>query len=202
MQILKLNWENFKGIVKIITQSIKEGKVIICPTDTVYGLIADATNKKSVEKIFKIKKRSRNKPLPIFVKDLKTAKKLALINKNQEKFFKKAWPGKITVVLKRKEGKQIYGIDKKTIALRVPNYKLVNILLKKLKCPLIGTSANISGKPASTEIKEVLKQFTLRRGSGQEKYQPDLVIDTGNLPKSRPSLVIDLTKEPPKILRK
>jgi L-threonylcarbamoyladenylate synthase len=201
MQILKLNWENFKEIVKITTQSIKEGKVIICPTDTVYGLICDATNKKAVNKIFKIKKRPKNKPLPIFVKDLKTAKKLALINKNQGKFFKKAWPGKITVVLKRKEGKQIYGIDKKTIALRVPNYKLVNILLKKLKYPLIGTSANISGKPPLTKIKEVLKQFTLRRGSGQKKYQPDLVIDAGNLPKSRPSLVIDLTKEPPKILR-
>jgi len=226
MQILKLNWENFKKIVKITTQSIKEGKVIICPTDTVYGLMADATNKKAVNKIFKIKKRPKNKPLPIFVKDLKTAKKLALINKNQGKFLRKVWfthpnfkkysqkkkvkigpkiwadKGKITVVLKRKEGKQIYGINKKTIALRVPNYKLVNILLKKLKCPLIGTSANISGKPASTEIKEVLKQFTPRRGSRQEKYQPDLVIDTGNLPKSRPSLLIDLTKEPPKILRK
>src|SRR4030042_4778590 len=103
MQILKLNWENFKEIVKIITQSIKEGKVIICPTDTVYGLIADATNKKAVNKIFKIKKRPRNKPIPVFVKDLKIAEKLAYINKNQGKFLKKVWPGKITIVLKRKE---------------------------------------------------------------------------------------------------
>ena len=202
MKIVKTDSKNYRKIIELVEKLIREGKVLVCPTDTVYGLIADATNKKAVDKIFKIKKRPRNKPIPVFIKDLKTAQKLALINKNQEKFFKKAWPGKITVVLKRKEGKQIYGIDKKTIALRVPNYKLVNILLKKLKCPLIGTSANISGKPASTEIKEVLKQFTLRRGSGQEKYQIDLVIDVGNLPKSRPSLVIDLTKEPPKILRK
>jgi len=202
MKIVKTDSKNYRKIIELVEKLIREGKVLVCPTDTVYGLIADATNKKAVDKIFKIKKRPRNKPIPVFIKDLKTAQKLALINKNQEKFFKKAWPGKITVVLKRKEGKQIYGIDKKTIALRVPNYKLVNILLKKLKCPLIGTSANISGKPASTEIKEVLKQFTLRRGSGQEKYQPDLVISAGNLPKSRPSLVIDLTKDPPKILRK
>ena len=95
----------------------------------------------------------------------------------------------------------LYGIDKETIALRIPDYKLVNDLLKKLNKPLIGTSANISGKPASGDIKDILNQFTLRRGSGQEKFQPDLIIDVGNLPKSKSSKVMDLTVFPPKILR-
>ena len=57
---------------KEIIKLIKQGKVIVCPTDTVYGLIADATNKKAVEKIFKIKKRSLKNPVPIFVKDIST----------------------------------------------------------------------------------------------------------------------------------
>jgi len=222
--------------MKIIDQTVEElkkGKVIVCPTDTVYGLIADATNKKAVEKIFKIKKRPKNKPLPIFVRDLKMAKKLAEIDKNQEKFLKKVWftrpifkkgsqekmieiapkiwagKGKTTVVLKLKirsrsftkgQGK-IYGINKDTVALRIPDHKLINLLLKKLNRPLIGTSANISGRPPSVKIKEILGQFTLRRGSGQEKNQPDFIIDVGNLPKSKPSKVIDLTQSPSKILR-
>jgi len=181
--------------INAITKGLRRGKVAICPTDTVYGLIADATNKKAVEKIFKIKKRNLKKPVPIFVKNIKTAKRLAQINKQQEEFLRKVWPGRTTAVLKRKKGKNIYGVNKKTIALRLPDYKLVIILLKKLNRPLTGTSANISGKPVSIKIKEVLKQFK------KQKYQPDLVISAGNLPKSRPSTVIDLTTSPYKILR-
>ena len=214
MKILK----NFKG--KEITKAIKNGKVVICPTDSVYGLIADATNKNAVEKVFKIKKRKTQKPIPIFVKDLKQAKKLAKINKNQGKFLKKVWfthpnfskdaqkrmvkigpkiwasKGRVTVILrpKRRFSKGI-GKPKKEIGLRIPNYKIINQLLSIINRPLTGTSANISEKTASTKIKEVLKQFR------NQKYQPDLVISAGNLPKSRPSLVIDLTREPPKILR-
>jgi L-threonylcarbamoyladenylate synthase len=202
MEVLKVNQKNFKEVITEVIEYIKKGKVIICPTDTVYGLITDATNKKAVDKIFKIKKRPRNKPIPIFVSDFKMAKSLANIDKNQERFLKSFWPGKTTIILrpKRKFPKGI-GKPKKEIGLRIPNYKFVTQLLKFCNHPLTGTSANISGKPASTKIKEVLKQFTLRRGSGQEKYQPDLVISAGNLPKSKPSKVIDLTVSSPKILR-
>lgn len=201
MEILKLNQKNFKETVKIATQSIKDGEVIVCPTDTVYGLICDATNKKAVERLFKIKKRPKGKPIPIFVKDIQMAKKIAIINTQQEKFLKKNWPGKITVILNRKNKKQLYGVDKKTIGLRIPNYKLVNILLQKLNRPLTGTSANISRKPASNNIKEIINQFKNQPPTKNGWGQPDLVIDAGNLPKSKPSKVIDLTISPPKILR-
>jgi len=182
--------------IKEIARVIKNGKVIVCPTDTVYGLIADATNKKAVGKVFKIKKRPANKPIPIFVKDIKMARRLAKINKNQEKFLNLVWPGKVTVILrpKRKFPKGI-GRPEKEIGLRIPNYKIINQLLSIIKRPLTGTSANISGKPASTKIKGVLKQFK------NQKHQPDLVTSAGNLQKSKPSLIIDLTKEPPKVLR-
>jgi len=184
--------------VSRIAKELEKGKVIICPTDTVYGLIADATNKKAVEKLFKIKKRPKNKPLPIFVRDLKIAKELVKINQKQEKFLKKAWPGRVTAVLKRKAGRarrKLYGVDDKTIALRIPNYKLVLDLLKKINKPLTGTSANVSDKVVSNNIEVILKQFE------DKNSQPDLIIDAGILPRSKPSIVIDLTKKPPKILR-
>lgn len=195
MLILKITSENLISAVEIAVKLIRQGKAIVCPTDTVYGLIADATNKKAVEKVFEIKKRSEKKPLPIFVKDIKMAKNLALIDEEQEKFLRKVWPGKITAVLKRNETK-LYGVEKKTIALRIPKYKLVNKLLEKINRPLIGTSANISGKPASTKIKEVLGYF-----KRQKKDRPDLIIDVGGIKPSKPSKVIDLTGRKQKILR-
>lgn len=182
-------------MLKEAIKAIKQGKVIVCPTDTVYGLIADATSKKAVERIFKIKKRERKNPIPVFVKDIKMAKKLAKIDKKQEKFLKSVWPGKVTAVLEKKKTKKIYGVDKKTIALRIPRYRLVNELLKKLSLPLTGTSANISGKSSATEIKKILAQFK------NQKYQPDLIINAGDLPRNKPSKVLDLTVFPPKILR-
>jgi len=192
MKIVKISSKNLNEAVKVI----KKGGVVIFPTDTVYGLIADIKNKTAVKKIFKIKKRSFKKSLPIFVKDLKMAKDLARIDKKQEKIIKKCWPGKVTVILKAKLTKFPKGIiskDKK-IGLRNPDYKFLNILLKKIDCPLVETSANISGKKASTKIKEVLKQFE------KQRCQPNLVLDAGNLRTSLPSTVVDLIDF--KILRK
>lgn len=84
METIKASSRNLKKIIEII----EKGGVVVCPTDTVYGLIADAKNKTAVKNIFKIKKRSLKKPLPIFIKDLKTAKGLAKIDKIQEKILK------------------------------------------------------------------------------------------------------------------
>lgn len=195
-EILKINQKNFKEIVKIAIKAIQQGKAIVCPTDTVYGLLCDATNKKAVERIFKIKKRPKGKPISIFIKNIKMAKKFAKINKNQEKFLKKVWPGAVTAVLKPKKIlPENISQGKNTIGVRIPNYKLIIELINKIHRPLAETSANISGKPASTEIREVLMQFKNR------KYQPDLVISAGDLPKSKPSTVLDLMVFPPKILR-
>ncbi|MFH1037030.1 MAG: L-threonylcarbamoyladenylate synthase [Patescibacteria group bacterium] len=198
MKTVRIDKNDVGKYVKIVADAIKNGKVIVAPTDTVYGLIADAMNKKAVERVFKIKKREKGNPLPIFVKDIKMAKKFVHIDKNQEKILKSVWPGKVTVVLKSKiknQKSKIYGVSKNTIALRIPKYNFINKLLGAASFPLTGTSANISGKPSSTKIKEIIKQF-----KGQ-KYQPDLFIDAGNLKKSLSSIIVDITSEEIKILR-
>jgi L-threonylcarbamoyladenylate synthase len=151
MQIIKKN-KNIKEIVA----ALKNGAVLVLPTDTVYGLVCDATNKKATEKIFKIKKRPKSKPLPVFVKDIKMAKELAEITKDQEKILNKKWPGRYTFVLKRKKGEKLYGVDKNTIALRIPKYKFLNDLFKKIDKPLVQTSVNISGQPSLNNIKEIV----------------------------------------------
>lgn len=188
METLKLNSKNYKKVLEKTVKEIKLGKVLVCPTDTVYGLLCDAGNKKAVRKLFKIKKRPSKKLIPIFVKDMKMAKKFVRINKNQEELLNKMWPGKVTVILRPKRGR-------KTTGMRIPKYEFVLNLVGRLNRPLAESSANISGKSASTKIKEVLKQFK------NQKHQPDLVLDAGNLKLSKPSTVIDLTGKTLKILR-
>ncbi|MCX6721547.1 MAG: L-threonylcarbamoyladenylate synthase [Candidatus Staskawiczbacteria bacterium] len=169
------------------------GGVVICPTDTVYGFLADATNKKAVEKIYKMKKRPRSKPLAVFVKDFKMARSLAEINENQERIVKKYWPGKFTFIFKRKKRIKIYDGAKNTIALRIPSYKFLNDLLKKINKPLVQTSVNISGQPLLSKINNMKNQL------GNKNI---LLIDGGDLPKSKASTIIDLSKSKIEMLRK
>ena len=198
MRVLKLSPKNLQKMAHYLGEEIKKGKVAVVPTDTVYGLTADATNQKAIAKIIKIKKRQSNKPLPVFVKDLKMAKRVALINKKQTKILKKIWPGKVTAILTRKKTSLLPSAlfaGKKTIGLRIPDYKLINLLFDILNIPLIGTSANLSGGPEPVKIKEILDQFE------NQKIKPDIVVDAGDLKIKKPSTVVDLTGKEIKIIR-
>lgn len=182
--------------MKVLVQALKKGKVLACPTDTVYGLIADATNKKAVGKVLLIKGREKTKSLPIFVKDIGMAKKFAKVSPLQEKFLRKVWPGKVTVVLESRGILPKETGTQESIGLRIPNHALVSQILEAFQRPLTGTSANLSGMPSLSDSKEVIAQF------GARKYQPDLVIDAGGLAKAKPSKVVDITGTRHKILRK
>ena len=195
MEILRLEREKLSELLVIVARDLKKGKVVAIPTDTIYGLIADASNEKAVMKIFKIKKRPESKVLPIFVKDIKMAKQFAKINKRQENFLKKYWPGKVTVVLERKGRKKIYGVDKKTIGLRVPDSKIIKAIISKIKKPLVQTSVNISGQPSINDPKKISEIF-----SGK-KFKPDLIINNGPIKEGLQSTLVDLTGEEFKILR-
>ena len=195
MKIVQVDDENLDFVVGEAVRALKKGKVLVCPTDTVYGLVADATNEEAVQRVFKIKGREKGKPLPVFVKDRKMAKQFAHINISQTKFLKNNWPGKVTAVLESThvlpKELELHG----KIALRIPDYELLNLLLKKVTRPLTGTSANVSGAPSCSSAQEVIAQFK------REKYKPDLLIDAGRLPKSKPSKVIDITGNRRKIIR-
>lgn len=184
--------ENKKNIGKIIT-ALKNGAVLVLPTDTVYGLVCDAANNKAVKKIFAIKKRDKSKPLPVFVKDITTAKKYAIVSGEQEDFLNKSWPGATTAVLKGRKGLSPLVYKNSTIALRQPDYKLIMEVMEALDKPLAQTSANISGEGVLNKISEITSQF---------KNEDVIIINAGDLPKRKPSTIIDITDNKIKILRK
>ena len=196
MKVISLSKENFKKEIETALDVLQNGGVIVCPTDTVYGLLANATSRKAVQRVFVIKKRKEKKPLPIFVKDIAMAKTLAKTSFLQEKYMKKVWPGKTTLVLKSKGVLPKETGTKEFIGIRIPKHKLIQAILKEIDAPLTGTSANLAGKPSLSDSKDVIKIFQ------KEKYKPDMVFNAGKLPYSRSSKVVDITKTKPKVLRK
>ena len=171
--------------VALAAALLKKGGVVVCATDTVYGFLADASNKKAVEKIYKIKKRPKSKPLSVFVKDIKMAKEIAIIDEKQEKRLKKYWPGKYTFILKLKvESRKlkVFGIKKNSIALRIPKYKFLNDLLKKINRPLVQTSVNISTQEPLNSAEQIIATF-------KKNKLISLMIDGGELKKNIPSQI-------------
>lgn len=195
MRIIRTVPAKIKKIISELSGLLEEGKVLVIPTDTVYGLVCDASNEEAVDKIFQIKKRDKSKSLAVFVRNVKMAEKHAFINHNQKVFLGINWPGQITVVLKAKKGlsKLVYKND--TIGLRQPKYKLIEEILKSFKKPLAQTSANISGEGAPTRIKDVLEQFE------NTDIQPDIIVNVGDLPENKPSKVIEYIGNKINVLR-
>lgn len=198
MKIIKIS-ENPEELKKIVFETIrilKAGGVVIYPTDTLYALGANALDPLAVEKIFKIKKRPKTKPLPIAVRNIKWAKELAFIYQKEERILKAIWPGPVMVILQKRDiVPDILTAGKQNVAMRVPNHFFVDKILGRFGYPLTSTSANISKELPSYKISEIVGRFK------EENYKPDLIIDAGNLKESEPSTILDLTSFKPKILR-
>lgn len=197
MKIVKVNFKNPSlKIIELAAKVIKNGGMVVYPTDTIYGIGANALDKSAVKKIFSVKGREKTKPLSVAVSDIKMAKKYCLIGKTQEEIFKTLLPGPFTLIFQKTKKRKIFAGDKNTLAIRVPRSKITAMLSKKLGIPFTATSANLSGMAGNGDINKVLRQLK------NKKDQIDLVLDAGVLPARNPSVIIDLTGKKPKILRK
>ncbi len=197
MNTLPLTPETRAAVAAEVIEILRRGGVAIVPTDTVYGLAADATNVGAVKKVFAIKKRAHLKALPVFVADIVAASHAALIPTKVIGLLKELWPGQTTVVFRKRELiPDVVSGGGKTVGLRVPDYPFLNLLLERYPHPLTATSANLSGMESADSADEVRKVFK------SALYIPDLVVDAGALPSSPASTVLDLTDpENPRILR-
>jgi L-threonylcarbamoyladenylate synthase len=178
---------------------LKGGGVVLHATETCYGLAADIFNKKAVEKIYVLKKMDGNKPVSIMVRGLAEAKKYAIFNQQALGLAKKHWPGPLTLVLPRKKALPVFlNPGHETVGIRCPDHEVARGLIEAADGPLVTTSANVSGKPQAYEVKEFLAQI----GGRQACQVPDLIIDSGKIPKRKPSTIVGFGKEGLRIIRK
>lgn len=193
MRIIKNNKEAVSSAIK----TLKKGGLIIYPTETMYGAGVDATNSDAVKKLTVYKDRPIGKPYSIAVKDIKMAEEYGSLNGVSRNLFREFLPGPLTVIVrgKHKLAKGIESEDGK-VGIRLPDYKFVRDLVKKLGKPITATSANASYKKRPYKISDILDNL-----SQKQKELIDLVIDAGTLPTRDPSTVIDTTFDEPVTLR-
>ena len=181
--------EQVKKGVKIL----KAGGIVAFPTDTVYGLGADAFNSKAVERIYEVKNRPRHMSFPLLISDLSQISTIAAPASQVALFLAKHfWPGGLTLILLKTASLPTYLANQSTIAVRIPNHPIPLALIQGLGRPIIGTSANISGK---------LNNLTIGKVKQQLGDKVDLIIDAGKCPNESESTIVDVTGEMPAILR-
>ncbi|MDB0046405.1 L-threonylcarbamoyladenylate synthase [Candidatus Pelagibacter sp.] len=155
---MKSNQSNIKKAKKYLNKNYCIG----VPTETVYGLAANAYMDSAVKKIFNLKKRPKNNPLIVHYHDIDSLQRDCLINDNFIKLYKKFSPGPITYVLRLKKDSKISKYvtnNQKSLAVRFPKHTLFKNLLKQLDYPLAAPSANISTKVSAVKIKDVKEEF-------------------------------------------
>lgn len=190
MEILASSEMGLKRAIELL----RDGGIGGLPTDTVYGLAARIDMESALVKIFKAKGRSQGQPIPVLIAD-----RSQLLHVSREipplawRLAERFWPGGLTLVLQKSpqiSGLISAGSDK--VAVRLPAHSVPVSLIRGLGIPITGTSANRSSQPPALTGAEVIAQL------GDEL---DFIIDGGRCPGGRESTVIDLTQEPPRILR-
>jgi L-threonylcarbamoyladenylate synthase len=170
--ILKPTRENLRRTA----EAIKKGAIVIYPSESSYGFGCDLTNKKAVEEICDIKKRSKSKHLISLVPDLATAKKYGKVDKISEKLAEKFMPGPLTIVVKGRNGLN-------ELNFRISDNRIARMLCSMVNRPIVSTSANFSDEEPIYDSQELEKFFGM----------VDIILDAGDLPKGgKPSTVVQV----------
>lgn len=191
--------------IRSALRALRAGGVVVFPTETAYGLAADVTNKRALQKIYRIKGRAKSKQLSWIVSSRAMAERYVRMTPLARKLARRYWPGPLTLVLKRKG-------HRGTTALRVSSHPVARALARGLGRPITATSANLAGKKECYTVKDVLSQLhgsTRLTTSGSAGFaikgghtNPDLALDAGRLPKRKPTTIVDVTANKYHILRK
>jgi L-threonylcarbamoyladenylate synthase len=180
--------------VKQAISILKQGGIVAFPTDTVYGLGACISIPQAVERVYQVKGRPHSMALPLLLADKSQIDEVAYpVPPIAWLLADKFLPGALTMVLPRaKSVPDIVTGSGKTVAVRIPAHPIPVALIQGVGAPIVGTSANLSGKPSSLTAEEVYAQLGDR---------VDLIIDGGRCPSGKESTIVDLTGEAPVLLR-
>ena len=194
-EVIKLNPDHpHKGAIERAASIIRDGGLVAFPTETVYGLGADAMNESAVRKIFEAKSRPVDNPVIVHVSDRAMLDRLATeVDEKAERLIDRFWPGPLTLVLKKRpEVARSVSADLPTVAVRMPRNKIALALVRSSQTPIAAPSANLSGRPSPTTAEHVIEDLSGRI---------DLILDGGPTNIGIESTVLDVTADPPVILR-
>lgn len=207
MEILNLKQIGIDASAKKAAEVLREGGVFIYPTDTLYGLGADALSDRAVDTIYKIKGREIGKPIHAIVVDIEMASQYAEVNETANILAKAFLPGPLTLILMKKAG-VVTGIGREidTFGFRIPDHPLCTALTREFGGPITTTSANVSGEAPPRSVKGIAAQL------GGKVDLIDLALDDGEPPEnprindlrsrySESSSVVDVSGEEPRIIR-
>lgn len=186
-----------KDIVRICT-CLKNGGVVLLPSDTAYGFAVDATNERAIRRVYELKGRDYSKPMHVVVPSINSAKLYVEIDNRASILAKTFLPGPLTIVLPKKENvlPDLLTSNLPTLGIRIPNVVISLKAAKSFGKPYTATSANKSGAASSYSVEECLSPFT-----DEEVSTIDLIVDSGVLPFVLPSTLVDLTKDEVSIIR-
>ncbi len=194
MIAIKYSPSKCRDIAAIIAEEIKDGRLVVIPTDTCYGLAAYALNSKAVERVFQVKRRPFDRVISVFVGSKRDIYRLCLVNELAEEYIK-LLPARLTLILRAKNPEQFpRGVvtPEGNIGIRLSPHPLPTTIAEILKAPITATSANISGEEPIYDSKLIPVSLP----------DVDILVDAGKLPEIPPSTVVDLTGEKPVVLRK
>lgn len=179
-RIIKLEKAGLQNIIDETVKVLKEGGIVVYPTDTVYGIGGDATSPAVVQKVREIKGIEKEKPFSVIMADLNMIEEYCVVNFAEEIILKKYLPGPYTFILKTH--RPIAATTTLTLGVRIPEHAFCTAVCEKFKKPIVTTSANKTGEPpphAFSEInKKLLDLVDLAIDGGQTKYgQPSVLID-------------------------
>ena len=193
-KIVKIDDKNIDiRALECLGKIIRSGGLVAFPTETVYGLGADALNEDAVKKIFEAKNRPADNPLIVHFCEISDISEVAHLTDAATKVLEKFSPGPLTVILKKKPtvGQNVTaGLD--TVAVRIPESKTARAFIKAAGRPIAAPSANLSGKPSPTRFVDVFEDMSGR---------VDAIIDGADCSVGVESTVLDMTGEKPVILR-
>lgn len=199
MKIIYLNPskpEEVAAAAEEAAKFLRDGKIIIYPTDTIYGIGCDARNDKAVEKIFRIKKRERSKPLSVIVKNIESVNRVSYFSVKTRKILEKFLPGPYTFILPGAKNISAAALNgRNNIGIRIPDNAIIQKIAEEFDGPIVTTSVNISGEETLDDPFQMAEIFSRKREA------PNLLLDAGRSGSAEPSMIIDLTRSHPQILR-
>ena len=181
-----------------IKNELRNDSVFIYPTETCYGIGADATNSQAVRRVYEIKKRPNDKSAIILVSDMQMAEKYAEFSAKARELTDKFWPGALTLVLPARAGSGLAPeliSDSGEVAVRISGYILARELVNLVGHPIVSTSANISGG------KNIYKSVDIISAFSSADSAPDFFIDDGDLVENSPSTLVRVRDGEVEVLR-